>query len=386
MKLQITSMILCFCYFAINGQNINLPVNEVHSLQINGNAFPINDSLWAVTNGEIYQVSKNGISLKYNLNREIGLIRVCYYGDTINSISQDSTSNWITTILNTNNQQINTIQGKHFYTNNWHIEDKSDTLIATYLPNGNSYVHLKSMSFAVMQKVTEINDSIFIPFVFDGNQSLIKIDKNGIIEIIEEYTQTFIVPSGVKGLEYKNGVFKHSLYEYSLRKKTMFKDNMYFAQRVENDKFIYLKELDRTKIYQVEEFEDTTINDISIWTNPSNNDIHSFIYQNDSSLVVAEQGKISVYANITSSRQQLLSEKSINLFPNPTREYIYIETETFDIQDIEIVDNQGKIVKVINKYMGEKVTVTELNSGIYWVKISDENTKKSQTLKLIIQK
>ena len=71
---------------------------------------------------------------------------------------------------------------------------------------------------------------------------------------------------------------------------------------------------------------------------------------------------------------------NINVYPNPIKNTIYINNTNFKKLNIDVFDMFGK--KIISKYIYKsKVDVSELNSGIYLLKISDNN--KSTTFKIL---
>jgi hypothetical protein len=57
-----------------------------------------------------------------------------------------------------------------------------------------------------------------------------------------------------------------------------------------------------------------------------------------------------------------------NFFPNPTSSFFKIEVDTDECK-VEIFDTNGKTVKEITNYNGEQISVSELPTGLYFVKI-----------------
>lgn len=77
-------------------------------------------------------------------------------------------------------------------------------------------------------------------------------------------------------------------------------------------------------------------------------------------------------------------QKSIIVYPNPTNDYLYIDTRNFKNPKIQIINNYGQII--YNKKTTEqinKIDVHYLQSGVYFVKIIENETIKIQ--KIIIQ-
>ena len=67
----------------------------------------------------------------------------------------------------------------------------------------------------------------------------------------------------------------------------------------------------------------------------------------------------------------------MTLSPNPVTNSLYIESEALLNGDISIADSQGRIVKILPA--SNVVDVSQLTSGLYFLKISSEGavmTKK----------
>ena len=77
-----------------------------------------------------------------------------------------------------------------------------------------------------------------------------------------------------------------------------------------------------------------------------------------------------------------LEKNSLQLYPNPTSSSFYLSKEALDV---EVYDITGKQVKQFAKSVIKNNTfsVTDLNTGIYFVRIK-ENDNKISTKKLII--
>ncbi|MDC3129755.1 Omp28-related outer membrane protein [Bacteroidota bacterium] len=80
---------------------------------------------------------------------------------------------------------------------------------------------------------------------------------------------------------------------------------------------------------------------------------------------------------ISSSTSNNIIKKSINLYPNPTNNFIMIED--FDnIKKYEIFDSMGKKVAIIES---KKTDVTHLENGIYFVKLNGNSLKRFSVIK-----
>lgn len=83
-------------------------------------------------------------------------------------------------------------------------------------------------------------------------------------------------------------------------------------------------------------------------------------------------------------------EIQINLYPNPTKDDLHISVNDKDIRSVfvEITDITGKVVYSSEISIDEMVSKLNLNidNGIYLVKITDKNTQKIATQKIVINK
>ena len=75
-------------------------------------------------------------------------------------------------------------------------------------------------------------------------------------------------------------------------------------------------------------------------------------------------------------------ETNINVFPNPTKDEIYIKSE-FQIQKVEIYNLTGSLVITENNFLG-KISVAALSQGVYTVKIYTNNCVSIE--KIVINK
>jgi Secretion system C-terminal sorting domain len=73
-----------------------------------------------------------------------------------------------------------------------------------------------------------------------------------------------------------------------------------------------------------------------------------------------------------------LNEVSVKIGPNPSSDYVYIESRKM-IDKIELYDQSGKKLRVL--IQDSKIDVSELNNGIYFVKVYAD--KKSLTKKIL---
>ena len=103
------------------------------------------------------------------------------------------------------------------------------------------------------------------------------------------------------------------------------------------------------------------------------------LYENKtSSIGVSLFTEIENETGITNIEQT----QSINIYPNPANDRLYIETQTLT-QTIEIFDIYGRRQKsIVNCQRSTVIDLSELKSGLYFVKI---NTEKGNIVKRIIK-
>jgi len=82
--------------------------------------------------------------------------------------------------------------------------------------------------------------------------------------------------------------------------------------------------------------------------------------------------------NIVSSIEDILSDKAM-IYPNPTKDYIVIETE-YIITQVKVIDAQARIVDVLVK--GKTIDVSGIANGLYFVEIyTDKGLVRKQFVK-----
>ena len=70
-----------------------------------------------------------------------------------------------------------------------------------------------------------------------------------------------------------------------------------------------------------------------------------------------------------------LNENNFNIYPNPVNDKLYIETES-EIEEVVVYDVYGRVQNLRNsetQKLRNSIDVTDLNSGIYFVKVVTEN-------------
>lgn len=83
----------------------------------------------------------------------------------------------------------------------------------------------------------------------------------------------------------------------------------------------------------------------------------------------------------------VLSNRQINVFPNPSKGIIHIETEKQKLGNlsVEIIDLYGRIV-LNGKLQDGKVDVSFLNDGLYILRVNDDGSTRTYITKILISK
>jgi hypothetical protein len=85
---------------------------------------------------------------------------------------------------------------------------------------------------------------------------------------------------------------------------------------------------------------------------------------------VQENGSIAVvFINDVGIDENVLSK--IVIFPNPTRGELRIESKELEIKNVEIFDIYGK--KILSNFNINLIDISELQAGIYFVKVFTEH-------------
>lgn len=94
---------------------------------------------------------------------------------------------------------------------------------------------------------------------------------------------------------------------------------------------------------------------------------------------IATSKTINIIRAITSSTQDYLNQKESNIviFPNPTRDYIVIKDDNNQDLYYEIIDIQAKTTIGKTKNTSEKIDISSLSNGVYFIKLYN----KSQVIK-----
>jgi thiol-disulfide isomerase/thioredoxin len=92
-----------------------------------------------------------------------------------------------------------------------------------------------------------------------------------------------------------------------------------------------------------------------------------------------------VDGSISKQKDRINPFDQLNIFPNPAREFIYIETGS-RLLHISIFNSDGKLVKetLLEEIGKHKISTASLNSGIYFLRISHE--EKTTVSRILIHK
>lgn len=92
----------------------------------------------------------------------------------------------------------------------------------------------------------------------------------------------------------------------------------------------------------------------------------------------SSNNKVAIYGDITSSvENEIVTEESIQIYPNPSSDYIYVRNDS-PISNIQIFDINGQII-YSNSENGNvlKVDLTNFITGTYIIKVSDSKSIKT---------
>jgi len=79
-----------------------------------------------------------------------------------------------------------------------------------------------------------------------------------------------------------------------------------------------------------------------------------------------------------------LNHGQIQIFPNPSNDYITIKTDINTITSVSITDTYGKVVLNTQNFT-EKIKVKELTPGVYFIHCLDKELNHLYTEKVIVE-
>ncbi len=72
---------------------------------------------------------------------------------------------------------------------------------------------------------------------------------------------------------------------------------------------------------------------------------------------------------------KLIKNESFNLYPNPVTDYLTIDSDREETFRLKVHDNTGKIIHSQDFSPGERINLSNLTKGLYFIAISDKNKK-----------
>jgi hypothetical protein len=128
-------------------------------------------------------------------------------------------------------------------------------------------------------------------------------------------------------------------------------------------------------------FRNTSVTDLIYWN--LQEETSDSVTANNASIEVIETGMVSsagLMPGVTSSRS-LADVSGISVYPNPANDYIQISNDA----DVEIYNIAGDLVcQNINTTKEQMITVGDLVKGVYFIKLTDVQTKEVSTKKLVV--
>lgn len=88
----------------------------------------------------------------------------------------------------------------------------------------------------------------------------------------------------------------------------------------------------------------------------------------------------------TLATEKMETELTLNIFPNPTTDFVNITTETDEQINLTVIDAQGKIIKQLQHSSNQtQIDFTNFNAGTYFIVALSENGNSRNTYKVIKQ-
>lgn len=79
-----------------------------------------------------------------------------------------------------------------------------------------------------------------------------------------------------------------------------------------------------------------------------------------------------------------LGEVKIRIFPNPTKDWIFVKSENFANLNYRIFNAHGQVIK--SGLVPENINLSNISSGLYWLEINSVSVNQSIVEKILIQK
>ena len=82
---------------------------------------------------------------------------------------------------------------------------------------------------------------------------------------------------------------------------------------------------------------------------------------------------VNIFAGTTGINDLELNNSKIQIYPNPTSDFLNFESELNQEFQVNIFNSQGQRVFVMNARNNKAINISKLSKGIYFVKLTDEN-------------
>lgn len=104
------------------------------------------------------------------------------------------------------------------------------------------------------------------------------------------------------------------------------------------------------------------------------------LYSNADLTIIVDSLLINV-TSLTTSREDV-SYDQITLFPNPATDHFSLKGDVTDVRNLEILDANGKLLDRMNYGIGNQYSVSDLPSGLYFVRLIDRRNEQVRTIRL----
>ncbi len=332
----------------------------------------------------------------------------------INFMYEDSSQSWVKTqasfsTYNTSNQLIEKIEGLYFQPGDqWvpYIRDSfyydsanfnNEFIRFEWDPITNQYINLSRIEFnktnnLILEKSYNWENSQWQ----QNSTSRITLDSSS--KIIKRQYSSISNPANPQGnIEYiesykynKDGFILES-YRQIWRNNTSTRDyilTQYNYDQLNNEIFysdLYSFDGEISINYAYNQYFDTNVSSADIVGYP-------YIYpKHQSQLLRAESTNDRMSSHVSGNAEYYYSpispnalndhNNTITIFPNPIVDYLNIKSNFISgIRDVQILDIKGNIVFKKSILTDEKINLTELNNGIYFLKLMDKNKNYIQKL------
>lgn len=106
---------------------------------------------------------------------------------------------------------------------------------------------------------------------------------------------------------------------------------------------------------------------------PLANTYYASVQAIDNSFIPSDWSNEVIFNILVDNKEN--KQKQLIVYPNPASDFIYIDTRNFKTPCIQIINNFGQIVyKTYTKEIINKINITDLPSGLYFIKIIENQT------------